>query len=107
MLPARRSPTRQSRVETTEAGATRGRRNEARQKPQAYSMPTLSIAPRMDFAVSRSGHGKFAADALLAFALVILPLFALIVAMALLGSAEPGTALPNTVDGAGMLILPP
>jgi hypothetical protein len=70
-------------------------------------MTMLSITPRMYFAHWQNGHGGFAVDALIAFVLVILPLFAMIVMMALLGGAEPGTAAASAVDGAGMLILQP
>jgi hypothetical protein len=46
-------------------------------------------------------------DALFAFALVILPMIAMITLLFLLGSAEPTAALPDAMDGTGMLILPP
>ena len=46
------------------------------------------------------------ADALFTFALVILPMIAMIALLYLLGSAEPSTAVPDAMDGTGMLILP-
>ena len=70
-------------------------------------MTMLSISPGMYFAHWQSGHRSFAVDALMALALVLLVIFAMIVLMALLGSAEPGTAATNAADGVGMLILPP
>jgi hypothetical protein len=71
-----------------------------------YPMTMLSITPGMYFAAWRNGHGSFVVDALIAFVLVILPLFAMIVVMALLGSADPSAAVAAAADG-GMLILPP
>ncbi len=47
------------------------------------------------------------ADALFVFALVILPIVAIIALLFLLGSADPTTAMPGALDGTGMLILPP
>jgi len=47
------------------------------------------------------------ADALFTFALVILPMIAMIALLFLLGSAEPSTAVPDAMDGTGMLILAP
>ena len=70
-------------------------------------MTMLSISPRTYFAHWQSGHRSFAVDALMALTLVLVVIFAMIALMALLGSAEPGTAAANTVDGVGMLILPP
>jgi hypothetical protein len=47
-------------------------------------------------------------DALFVFALVILPMVAFIALLFLLSSADPSTAVPlSTLDGTGMLILPP
>jgi len=46
-------------------------------------------------------------DAMFVFALVILPLVAMIALLFLLGSVAPTTAVPNPLDGTGMLILPP
>ena len=46
-------------------------------------------------------------DALFVFALIILPMVAFTVVLFLLSSAEPTTAMPDTVDGLGMLILSP
>ena len=46
-------------------------------------------------------------DALLAFGLVVLPMIAMIALMFLFGSAEPSTAIPDAMDGTGMLILAP
>jgi hypothetical protein len=106
MLPARRSPTHRKRVGISGAGATRGGRDEARQKQMEYPMPTLSITPRMHFPASQSGHGSFAVDALIALALVLVVVFAMIALIALLGSADPSTAVAAAADG-GMLILPP
>lgn|GEM_PF-6486640 len=70
-------------------------------------MTMLSITPRMYFAHWQSGHRSFALDALMALALVLAVIFAMIALIALLGSAEPGAAAARTVDGVGMLILPP
>jgi len=61
----------------------------------------------MYFAHWQSGHRSFALDALMALALVLAVIFAMIALIALLGSAEPGAAAARTVDGVGMLILPP
>jgi len=47
------------------------------------------------------------ADALFVFALVILPMIAMIALLFLLGSAEPSGAVPDAMDGTGMLILAP
>ncbi len=47
------------------------------------------------------------ADALFVFALVILPMVAMIVLLFLLSSADPSTAVPGALDGTGILILPP
>jgi hypothetical protein len=41
------------------------------------------------------------------FALIILPMIAMIALLFLLGSAEPSAAVPDAMDGTGMLILPP
>jgi hypothetical protein len=46
-------------------------------------------------------------DALFSFAVVLLPMVAMVLLMFLLSSAEPTTAMPDTVDGLGMLILSP
>ena len=46
------------------------------------------------------------AEAVFAFALVILPMIAMIGLMFLLGSAEPSMGVPDAMDGTGMLILP-
>jgi len=47
------------------------------------------------------------ADALFAFALVILPMVGMIALLFLLSSADPSAAVPGALDGTGMLILPP
>jgi hypothetical protein len=47
------------------------------------------------------------ADALFTFALVILPMIGMIALLFLLGGAEPSAAVPDAMDGTGMLILPP
>jgi len=46
-------------------------------------------------------------DAMFVSALVILPMVAMIALLFLLGSADPATAVPDPLDGTGMLILPP
>jgi hypothetical protein len=46
-------------------------------------------------------------DALFVSALVILPMVAMIALLFLLGSADSTTAVPDSLDGTGMLILPP
>jgi hypothetical protein len=46
-------------------------------------------------------------DALFVFALVILPMVGMIALLFLLGSTDPTTAVPEAVDGTGMLILSP
>ena len=46
-------------------------------------------------------------DALMAFGLIILPMFAMIALLFLLGSTDPSTAVPSALDGTGMLILLP
>jgi len=47
------------------------------------------------------------ADTLFVFALVILPMIAMITLLFLLSSADPTTAVAGVVDGTGMLILAP
>ena len=47
------------------------------------------------------------ADALFVFALVILPMVAMIALLFLLSSADQSTAALGALDGTGMLILPP
>ncbi len=46
-------------------------------------------------------------DAMFVFALVILPMIAMITLLFLLSSADPTTAVAGVVDGTGMLILAP
>ena len=46
-------------------------------------------------------------DALFVFGLVIVPMVGLIALLFLLSSADPSTAVPDAMDGTGMLILPP
>ena len=46
-------------------------------------------------------------DAMFVFALVLLPMVAMIALLFLLGSADPTAAVPGALDGTGMLILPP
>ena len=46
-------------------------------------------------------------DTLFVFALVILPMVAMIALLFLLSSADPSTAVGDALDGTGMLILPP
>jgi hypothetical protein len=46
-------------------------------------------------------------DALFSFALVVLPMVAMVPLMFLIGSADPTVAVANAMDGTGMLILPP
>jgi hypothetical protein len=46
-------------------------------------------------------------DALFVSSLVILPMVVMIALLFLLGSADPTTAIPDLLDGTGMLILPP
>jgi hypothetical protein len=46
-------------------------------------------------------------DALFVFAVVILPMAAMITLLFLLSSADPTTAVLGALDGTGMLILPP
>jgi hypothetical protein len=45
--------------------------------------------------------------ALVAFALVIVPMVGMVVLMFLLGGADARTAAPHAVDGICMLLLPP
>ena len=47
------------------------------------------------------------ADRLFVFALVILPMVAMIALLFLVSSADPTTAVAGAVDGTGMVILPP
>jgi hypothetical protein len=49
----------------------------------------------------------FVADAMFTFTWIILPMVAMTALLFLLGSAEPSAAVPDSMDGAGMLILPP
>jgi hypothetical protein len=58
-----------------------------------------------EFVVAVRGHRVV--DALLAFGLVVLPMIAMIALMFLFGSAEPSAAIPDAMDGTGMLILAP
>jgi len=46
-------------------------------------------------------------DAMFVFALVLLPMVAMIVLLFLLSSADPTAAVPSALDGTGMPILPP
>jgi len=46
-------------------------------------------------------------DALFSFALVVLPMVAVVLLMFLIGSSDPTVAVANAADGTGMLILPP
>jgi len=46
-------------------------------------------------------------DALFVFALVILPMIAMIALLFQLSSADPTTASDAAMDGTGMVILPP
>ncbi len=46
-------------------------------------------------------------DALFTFALVVLPMVAMIALLFLLGSTDPSPAVPDAADGTNMLILPP
>jgi hypothetical protein len=46
-------------------------------------------------------------DALFVFGLVIVPMVVMIALLFLLSSADPSVAVPATLDGTGMLILPP
>lgn len=77
------------------------------EQPLAHGVTTRLGNAGMNFITRQSGHGTFAVDALIALVLVILPLFAMIALLFLLSSADPTTAVPGAVDGAGMLILPP
>jgi hypothetical protein len=46
-------------------------------------------------------------DALFSFALVVLPMVAMVLLMFLIGSADSTAAVADAMDGTGMLILPP
>ena len=61
------------------------------------SFALLRMAPRT----------HLVADAVFTFVLIILPMIATIALLFLLGSAEPSAAVPDAMDGTGMLILPP
>ena len=50
---------------------------------------------------------RLVVDALFTFALVVLPMVAMIALLFLLSSTDPSTAVPDVADGTGMLILPP
>jgi hypothetical protein len=71
------------------------------QSPWALWSALLKSEPRL------AVRTHLVADALFTFALVILPMIAMIALLFLLGSAEPSTAVPDAMDGTGMLILPP
>ncbi len=64
--------------------------------------PRMSLAPAL---LAVRTHRV--ADALLVFALVILPMVVMIALLFLLGSADQTTAVAGVVDGTGMLILAP
>ncbi len=64
--------------------------------------PRVSLAPAL---LALRTHRV--ADALLVFALVILPMVVMIALLFLLGSADQTTAVAGVVDGTGMLILAP
>ena len=50
---------------------------------------------------------RLVVDALFTFALVILPVAAMMTLLFLLSSTDPSTAVADVADGTGMLILPP
>jgi len=75
-----------------------------------------SLAPALVFATSFAlvraeflpvVRARQVVNALIAFGLIILPMVGMVVLMFLLGSADSSTAVPDTLDGTGMLILPP
>ncbi len=83
-------------------------------RPRVLTITSLAPVPVLDtgFVLVKT-ESLFAVrshrvmDAMFVFALVILPLVAMIALLFLLGSVDPTTAVPNPLDGTGMLILPP
>ena len=83
-------------------------------RPRVLAKALVAPAPVLDtgFAIVRAEsvlavRTRRVADLLFVFALVILPLVAMIALLFLLGSVDPTTAVPDPLDGTGMLILPP
>ena len=64
--------------------------------------PRMSLAPAL---LAVRTHRV--AGVLFVFALVILPMVAMVTLLFLLSSADPTTAVPGAVDDTAMLILPP
>jgi len=78
-------------------------------RPRVLAKALVAPAPVLDtgFASLLAVRSHRVMDAMFVFALVILPLVAMIALLFLLGSVDPTTAVPNPLDGTGMLILPP
>ena len=73
-----------------------------------YQIPYEQSAWAPPIALLRvAARTHLVADAVLTFALIILPMVAMVALLFWLGSAEPSAALPDAMDGTGMLILPP
>jgi hypothetical protein len=68
---------------------------------------TPTLMPASFAALKAAVRTHPVADALFVFALVILPMVAMIALLFLVSSADPTMAVPGALDGTGMLILPP
>jgi hypothetical protein len=69
-------------------------------------MPTFSMTPKTYAAAGQHVQGRFALDALIAAALLMLVACLPILLIAVAGSADPSAAA-SAVDGGRMLALPP
>jgi hypothetical protein len=83
-------------------------------RPKAMAKAILAPAPVLATGVALLVEESLLAvgshrmiDALFVSSLVILPMVVMIALLFLLGSADPTTAIPDLLDGTGMLILPP
>ena len=81
-------------------------------RPRVLTIASLAPAPVLatGFALAKAEEFLLAVrshrvmDAMFVFALVILPMVAMVALLLLLSSADPSTAVPDAMDGTGMLI---
>ena len=76
-------------------------------RPLAKALVAPAPVPTSFALVKAAVRTHRVADGLFVFAVVILPMVAMIALLFLLGSTDPSTAVPWSPDGTGMLILPP
>ena len=78
-------------------------------RPRVLAKALVAPAPVLDtgFASLLAVRSHRVMDAMFVFALVLLPMVAMIALLFLLGSADPTAAVPGALDGTGMLILAP